>query len=105
MILATIQRKLYTVCPRDDLLVLGCLLSAIRYHTLRRSAQDKCVKIFRVGYAAPDSNRKRKSMIMYNNELGALVRVTEASIPGVGTLVASTNWNRYPAFVLKFHGE
>ncbi|CAM9553782.1 unnamed protein product, partial [Scytosiphon promiscuus] len=43
-------------------------------------------------------------MEMYRNELGALVRTTEASIQGVVRLVASTTWNHRPALILHYHG-
>lgn len=63
------------------------------------------MKSFKIGYRDPESNRKDKSMMMYRNEMGALVRATEASIPGVARLVACTDYNGFPGLVLGFHGE
>lgn len=72
---------------------------------VQRPSQGLCVKVSRVGPHDQEGNRKRKSLQMFDNERGALVRANEAAIPGVVRLVASTTWRRdCPALVLAYHG-
>ncbi|CAN0118343.1 unnamed protein product, partial [Scytosiphon promiscuus] len=67
--------------------------------------QGLCVKVAKIRHDEPASNKKEKMMMMYQNELGALVRATEASVSGVVRLEARTTWNKCPALVLGYHGE
>lgn len=67
--------------------------------------QGLCVKISKVRYDDTHSILKDVSFCVHNNEAGALIRANEASIAGVVSLVARTDWDQSPALVLTFHGE
>lgn len=71
-----------------------------------RSVQGMCVKVTKTrDYMQPFHPHKKK-MSMYFAERDALVRTTEASIPGVVKLIACPSWaSGSPALVIKYHGK